>query len=467
VKKQLLIYILISQCCFAQHWDTLVGTSNRPVTVIYNDTTAGKLFIGGQFTSIGNKTIWGVAQWQNQIWDSLGHGIDDISLGNMPRNTWAIARFDSSLYVGGAFYLAGNHSTPYLAVWKNNQWDTTFPFHPNNVVENILTYNNELYTCGVFDSINNISCKGIAKWNGLTWQAVGNNYDFTNSGMGIFDMCFYHGNLFISGTFRDPVGNTCRLARWNGFAWQFYTNEVRGSLAGINDMKVYNNELYIGGRYLMSDGNITNCIMKWNDTIWSDVGGGIDLLSNQFPTIKGMIVHNNKLYCVGSFEKVGGIAALGLASWDGVNWCGYGTNFETSPGNFCGADCIEFYNDTMYVAGGFNLVDGIFMPHLVKWIGGNYVSTCGNTTGIQENSGSFFVSVFPNPASSVITFQMLESSASEIIITDQLGREVHRKKINGEQQVKIPVDDLPDGMYFYQYVENHDKKRSGKFVVVH
>lgn len=466
-KKLFLLYMLISQCCLAQHWDSLAGALDRSVTTIYNDTMTGSLFVGGQFTTVDNKTIWGIAKWQNQTWDSLGHGIDDISLGNMPRNTWGMARFDSSLYVCGAFYLAGNYSSPYLAVWKNEEWDTTFSYRPNNVVESILSNGTDLYICGVFDSINNISCKGIAKWDGSVWQAVGNNYDFTNSGMGIFDLCFYQGDLFASGIFRDPNGNTCRLARWDGFSWQFFTNEVRGSLAGINDMKVFNNELYVAGRFFISDGNITNCIMKWNGSTWSNVGGGIDVDTNPFPTVKAMVVHNNKLYCVGNFEKVGNTPALGLASWDNVNWCGYATSFETSPGNFCGADCIEFHNDTMYVAGGFKYVDGLFMPHIIKWIGGSYVDTCGNTTGMNEAglSDSFAI-VSPNPANSSVNFQFVANDEKRLIIVyDQFGREIWQKETNGNY-VEFLTSNFANGLYFYS-VSTAKTTSKGRFIIVH
>ncbi|HTF03763.1 MAG TPA: hypothetical protein VK826_07040, partial [Bacteroidia bacterium] len=67
-------------------------------------------------------------------------------------------------------------------------------------------------------------------------------------------------------------------------------------------------------------------------------------------------VHDGKLYCVGNFEKIGGVDALGLASWDGNFWCGYDTHFDFSaPNEFVGAVNIAFSETPCMWVADFNI----------------------------------------------------------------------------------------------------------------
>jgi hypothetical protein len=351
-----------------------------------------------------------------------------------------------------------------FARWDGNSWDSVpgGKIAYSRAVTDIKTYNNDLYICGTFDSVGNIPACGIAKWNGTTWQAIGNNYQFTTQASVLSKIAFYHGNLYVAGMFYDPLGNSCRLAKWDGVSWQFLNSAVQGGTAGVWDMEIYNDELYISGLFYSSTGNAGTGIIRWNDTTWRDVGGSLQLVSYAYPRISDMCVHNGKLYCVGLFDYVGGVNANNLASWDGTNWCSYGTTFDNAVTQ------VAFYNDTMYLGGGFRHEDSDSIHYLIKWIGGNYVDSCGAiNTGINEpTQPNNSVHVFPNPASTSITFQ-IENSTDEIIIIDQLGKEVRRQKINGEKQIEISVADLADGMYFYQVVQKDNIRSGGKFIVQH
>ncbi len=89
------------------------------------------------------------------------------------------------------------------------------------------------------------------------------------------------------------------------------------------------------------------------------------------------------------------------------------------------------------------------------------------TNGIEQPVAQSPVLLFPNPATDNIGFLVNENEISEIIITDQLGKEVRRHKSIGEKRFEISVADLSDGMYYYQYMESSERKSSGKFIVKH
>jgi hypothetical protein len=84
---------------------------------------------------------------------------------------------------------------------------------------------------------------------------------------------------------------------------------------------------------------------------------------------------------------------------------------------------------------------------------------------VAETNANNLISFFPNPASSSITFQLPNSSASEMVIRDQFGREVRRQRVDGEKQIEISVEGLADGLYFFQRIDNDAVIESGKFIV--
>lgn len=464
--KTYLIYPLLlgTQFCFAQNWTSLGIGPNNPVTKLFVDSVDNLMYVGGGgFTEVNGDTMWGIAGWDGSQWDSLGHGIDRYPMGpNMPANILGMARYGNFLYAGGSFRVAGNIATTALARWNGTDWDSVPGGYISlyHSVDDIIVYNNELYICGTFDSIGNLPVHGIAKWNGSIWDSIGNNYNFLSSfGGSVLRMKFYHGNLYVSGDFEDSLGNTRRLARWDGNSWTFFS-VFTGATEAVWDMEIYNDELYVSGLCYTQNGNMGNSIIKWNDTTWSDVGGSMQVENNPFPRVCDMCVYSGKLYCVGNFEKVGGIPAVGLASWDGTQWCSYATTFSNV------VQQIAFFNDTMYVAGAFNIANGDGQNYIAKWIGGNYVDTCGSTTDIPEsNSNSVDFTLYPNPLSGSGTFEAHGTDESfTLVICDQLGREVLRKVSNGIQ-LDFSTDGISPGLYYYSISQEGEVQKTGKMII--
>lgn len=460
---------IFCQCCFAQHWQSLRdGVNNWPIpTFMFADTISNQLYVGGRFKLADNDPARGIASWDGSDWAPLGDGIDSFPTGpSQPNNIWGMVHFGNYLYVGGNFVWAGEVGAKFLARWDGTTWDTIPGGQPNGAVADIKVYNGDLYISGTFDSIGSVAAGGIARWDGAAWQPIG-TYPFTSSGGRIWKMEFYHGNLYVGGMFSEPSGWTCRLARWDGTTWQFMTNDLTGGIADVWDFAVFNDELYVSGLFFAGAGNAGNSIMRWNDTTWRDVGGSVGFYMNSNPQVRQMLVHNGKLFCAGNFETIGGIMAFGLASWDGVNWCGYNTSFVMG-GQEVGTYNLEFYHDTLYMSGNFRIVEGDSMNGIAKWIGGSFVDTCGNTTSILDHSiFPFEISVFPNPAAEIVKFQFSTNQQShEVVIYDTFGKEIWREETD-ETTVAISVDQFAEGIYFYSIIEDGEIKANGKFVVVH
>jgi hypothetical protein len=446
----------------AQNWQS-VGNFNMYPTSIFADSTSGLLFAGGYFTEINNIQRWGIATWNNSNWDSLGLGIDNDSIST-PGTTKGFLHDANYLYAIGSFRRAGTVNTNGIARWNGASWDSVpgCKIASNQEVNDIIKFNGDIYICGNFDSVGSLPAHGLAMWNGSSWITVGGNYDFATLGF-INRVRFYHGNLYVSGNFPDNNGNTCRLAKWDGFNWYFMTSAVQGSIAAIQDMEVFQDKLYVAGLYFQSSGNVANCLQTWNDTTWSGVGGSVQILANQNPTIRDLCVHNNLLYCCGNFEKIGGVLCNAISIWNGTDWCGLGSTF-----NGGGVNQIEFYNDTMYVIGGFTSIDQVSATYVAKWLGGNYIDTCGHlTTSIEEIYQSVDVQLWPNPTSESLHFKLYETGTQHLIIVhDSFGREIWRKE-TVEDGIDFPSFKFSNGLYFYTISEGDVVVSNGKFTVQH
>jgi Secretion system C-terminal sorting domain len=84
----------------------------------------------------------------------------------------------------------------------------------------------------------------------------------------------------------------------------------------------------------------------------------------------------------------------------------------------------------------------------------------------QANAGKLNVTCYPNPASDVLRFRFENTTAgkAEINIYDMMGRMVANKNaMTSDQSVSIPVDQLPEGMYFYEIRTNETIARD-KFI---
>jgi hypothetical protein len=476
VYKRSFISFLLLSCAFvlsidakAQHWQPLGAGFNFQTRILYADTVDNYLYVAGTFYMVDNKLIKGITRWNGTQWDSLGVGIDGLdSLNFAPQNTLAITRFQSKLYLGGAFRSLGNKPAKCIGTWDGTQWDTLSvqPFTSNisSAVSAFEVIDNELYVGGVFETVAGAPCKSLFKWDGatITPMSLPSNLDgaaYVNA------ICKYNGEIYVGGGFSTllyPNDTIQDIIRNNNGNWKSVGGGLKGALAGIESMVVYNNELYIAGSFSVSEGNVGNYIQKWNGTTWSDVGGGVTGIGGGNGQIHKLIVHDNKLYAMGVFSYAGGIPAEYIATWDGTNWCALGGNFD----NVVGAGC--FYNDTLCVGGGFWTIDGDSVNYIAKWIGGNYTAACGNTTGIDETViEKKELNMYPNPATNQIKIEF-EPTREEclIAIKNVLGETVYSETVKnamGKQAKSIDVSGFSNGVYFLQ-VQGGQNLFSKKFI---
>ncbi|OFY86591.1 MAG: hypothetical protein A3F72_08945 [Bacteroidetes bacterium RIFCSPLOWO2_12_FULL_35_15] len=397
--------------------------------------------------SDSSTSMYVIANWDGTTWSQMGTA---PCTSNM-----TFINYNGELLLG-----SGCATTK----WDGINWISLSPSWPNGV-NCFLQYGNDLYIGGYFDSIGSIPIRAVAKWNGSSWGGLGTFPHQSGFNTHVNSLSFFMGELYACGLFLDFSGNVMNIARWNGANWVDVGGGIHGGMDDAVELAVYNGELYVAGTFTKSHGNTGNYIQRWNGTNWNEVGGGVigDFGGNG--QIFDLEVYNNALYATGVFSSAGGIPAPQIAKWDGTNWCTLGNEISA-------ASCLTKSNTDLYVGWFYKILVGAgdTTGSVIKWIGGNYTDSCGNTTGIEQfNNTNEILTIYPNPAISqiAIEFDLVKIKNDFIEIKNILGQTV--KIINniaftkGSNKIEIDVREFPSGLYFVQ-LQSENKIVNKKFV---
>jgi hypothetical protein len=127
--------------------------------------------------------------------------------------------------------------------------------------------------------------------------------------------------------------------------------------------------LYAGGGFKTAGGVAANRIAKWDGASWSPLSSG-----TAFPrSVEALAVYDDgggpALYAGGSFTSAGGVAANGIAKWDGQTWSPLGSGTTGDYGPHVGA--LAVYDDgtgpALFAGGGFRIALDSGDSFLAKW----------------------------------------------------------------------------------------------------
>lgn len=280
--------------------------------------------------------------------------------------TWAEIRqvFPDSnvLYVTGTFTEDGNNIPMRgMAKWNGIKWDSVGDANKFNATKaDIYKFNDTLLTSSVFYDFPHIS---LSKLKGEIWEPYPNTRDL------IVD-CFLEKNgiLYMGGTF-DKCGNdsTFGLGKFDGINFSGLTPCYDPLSSQIFSLAFFQDTLYVGGIFDLYPLLPIGGLAKWD---------GINLLPvspeflNSACAVYSMVVYNEELYIGGSFQKSAGFTGNNIMKWDGHNFSevGGGTNGIVSS--------MQAYNNELYIGGFFTEVGGVACKNIAKWNGSQW--TCLN-----------------------------------------------------------------------------------------
>lgn len=184
---------------------------------VYNEN----LYVGGDMNYAGTAHVNGIAKWNGEEWSGLNGGI-----GSSAR-VFELKVYDGELYAAGNFNFS-ELDTKCVARWNGTQWNEVGPGGIPGVVYSLGSYQNGLYAGGPYFTIaGGVNVNQIAKWDGNQWtdQCGGlelfhtfNGFDINS--VNVFALEEYHGELYAGGEFNKIDGKILKgVSRYDGWSW--------------------------------------------------------------------------------------------------------------------------------------------------------------------------------------------------------------------------------------------------------
>jgi hypothetical protein len=241
-----------------------------------------------------------------------------------------------------------------------------------------------LYAGGVFRSAGGVVTNNVARWDGASWQALGNGVAGSVDALAVFD----DGGgpaLFAGGRFQFAGSSARHIARWNGSSWAPLgsgMNDAVHALAVFDDGN--GAALYAGGEFTTAGGVAAERVARWNGSSWAALGGGVS------DTVLALAVFDDgsgpALWAGGELTSAGGNAASHVAKWDGASWSPPGTGVSGTSDDRVSA--LSVFDDgsgpALYAGGRFTLAGGVAVSHIARWDGASWSPLGGGVSGASS-----------------------------------------------------------------------------------
>ncbi|MDA8018005.1 MAG: hypothetical protein MPN21_11210 [Thermoanaerobaculia bacterium] len=360
---------------------TVSGLDGTVYDIATLETPEGtQIYVGGSFRAVDGEPANHVALWQDGQWQTLegsnGIGVDDT--------VWALEIFDDgggpALYVGGEFQTAGGLEALHIARWNGISWSAVGPsetpgltprLFPNAVpVNDLQTFDDgsglALYVSGDFSAAGGTAAPGFARWDGSDWSSpIDPQSNIGNNTLAVWDDGS-GADLYLGGR-RLESGQLISLGPG-----------LEGSAAATasvvwDDGSGSGPTLFVAGR----DQAFRPVVQMWSGSNWTTVGKG-----DSFGQIWDLAVYGSKLYAGGFFDNLDEAEADLVAVYDGVSW----SRLDNSPVPTLDGYVVralhvaEVSKPTLLVGGEFTSAGGIKAPRLAFWNADSAWSAPGSQT---------------------------------------------------------------------------------------
>ena len=395
--------------CPTRVWSGLDGGGNWEVRGLASHDEDGSgpglpaLFISGGFTEFAGFEVWGIVRWDGWEASQVGGGLTmDLSgLEHLrSQDEWA-GQIPPGLYAGGEIDTADGFPVNNLTRWESGAWhdvgggvspppEGTFVFETIVFDEDAAGPNPpSLFVGGQFSHAGAVPVKGLARWDGRTWSAVGGGIEplFEGHHPWVKAFAIYDDDgpgprqaaLYVGGKFKSAGGVAAsRIARWDGRTWE----AVGGGLSGsVESLCVYDEDgpgpknpyLFAGGQWGVPDAGIR----RYDGVSWTSPGGGTS------STVLAMIVWDEdgpgplpeSLYAGGLFIHLPNFGpANKIARWDGTKWwpigkgvSGYGAGTSVRSMALFDEDGPGPIPEALYVGGLFLFAGDTETHHVARY----------------------------------------------------------------------------------------------------
>lgn len=214
----------------------------------------------------------------------------------------SIIEFRGEVYIGGKF-ANGSVINKQSNLFKYSISQDTWTTITNNIkttdkgINQMIVWKDTLIAAGRFTQAGTSAVSNIARFDGTNWSFLGNGTGFEGANGEIHDLKLINNNIYIGGDFDSVASkNTGSVARWNSF----------GEWGGLGDpfnktptyhLESFKNDLIAVGK--KTSGNPD--IRLFKNGLWQLPGGLNELICAQSNCIAQPVIINDKLFVYGPF----------------------------------------------------------------------------------------------------------------------------------------------------------------------
>ncbi len=387
----------------------------------------GSLVSGGRFTSSGDVALSNIARWDGAGWVPLGSGTDNIvaDLAVLP---------NGDLIAVGWFSVAGGTRVSRVARWDGVTWHRVgldrrdVPY----LLSAVPLANGEFIVAGEFSQIDGVRANNIARWDGTTWRPFGSGVTGLDSVVRALAL-LPDGSLVAGGFFSQAGGLAARnIARWDGTSWQTFGQGnypygavyamsvastgkliVAGQFQAFNDAPAFNTVEWDGQSWRELPGCVSDVVFATTSTsdgafivggegqlsVFSETAGAWQPLGGGWggSVYRLQAMPDGSLVAGGFFNAADGVAARGIATWDGIRWRelggGIGGRYSWTP--FIGA-LLPDGSGGLFVGGSFSSAGEVSVFGLAHWDGSSWSSVGDSPSDtviamVRGTDGTLFV----------------------------------------------------------------------------
>jgi len=290
----------------------------------------------------------------------------------------ALTEHAGMLYAGGTFTFGQDDSTGNVARWDGTSWEGVGN-GTNDVVWALASFKGKLIAGGRFTRAGDTDVRNIAGWDGLTWAPLDNGLSAFDGHPIVSDLQTIGDSLVVTGDFHYAGDIPARsIAVWDGMRWDSF-----GDATGwLQESVIFYSVTSYGGRLVahgivgLQDFGHSGNIAVWEGNRWAPlIRGGVRLAGysdDLLPTPEGVIAADF-FALPGGFESV-----YAVARWNGTSWDLLATEIHGR------VRCLALYRGRVIAAGRFTRFAGVAANNIAQWDGVSWTAL-GEGTDNQIN----------------------------------------------------------------------------------
>lgn len=381
-----------------QKWETLgeFTKDNGGYTEINSiEIFENQIFVGGQFNTVSGVRANGMARWDGTNWypmDSVGFSPDAI--------IEQILTYKDSLIVLGRFLKVGNQKATHIAKWKNNSWSPIYE-EANLIPKQAVALDNELFLVSTKTNITD-EIKYLRRYDGFTWHDI---FIPINTSIPFWSPTLRQGkdSIFVLGygyslcTILDDTLRKIEHYDTLTLGITLFEKGIRESVPSssfmnslVNCFAYYKDEIVIGGNFTLFTPQPVISLVKYSSNQFSSMGfvGSIFFNSQSYiySTMQDSI--RKRYYFSGNFKFANQVPVISITYLDstGFHALGYGLNSYATK--------MVLFQDTLYAIGSFNKSGNDSVGKLIKWNGTKWESVgkfLGSISNIEVYRNKLFL----------------------------------------------------------------------------